>query len=138
MKTSPSFLLALILAVNVGIPHGASAGGAKKPFNKIGEPTISAVSATSITVTHKKDKASKTNTGSSSSSNSKDAGSVTKTYRITAMTDVEIDGKSASVNDLKVGMAVSISADPSSSMGPADPTDGGEARVILAHDAPAE
>ena len=108
----------------------ANAGNTNSPFTKIAEPTISAVSATSITVTHQKDRASKETTAKDASQ------TVTRTYQITPLTDIEVDGQSASVSDLHEGMAVQISADPPSSLDPADASDGGEARTILAHEAP--
>jgi len=140
MNKPPQILFSLLLLIAVSLPSIASAGSAAEPFNKIQEPTITAITDTTITVTHTRDrqkKPSKKGHKSDTDATPNPADTVTKTYQITALTDIEVNGQSASASDLKVGMAVSVSADPPSDLSAPDPTNGGVARTILAHDAPA-
>jgi hypothetical protein len=87
------------------------------------------VSGASITVTHegKKEKVR----GKKTVTHEK----VAETFRIDSSTDIQVNGKEAKVNALAVGMAVSISADRPTSLDPLAGTDGGTARVIIAHSA---
>jgi len=132
MQKSPKILLSLVLLAGLGLSlpaHGKShMSKAVKPFNKIEEATISAISDTSITTTHKKDKLAATEKHAKPT--------VTKTYKITFFTEIQVDGKKATVKDLHSGMAVTISADPPSGVSEVNGSDGGDARTILAHDAP--
>jgi len=108
--------------------------GPVKPFTKISEDTISAVTATSITITHNKD------TPPPQGKKPKDAPpaqAITMTYTLSTLSDIEVNGQPASVGDLKVGMFVQISADPPDGLDNTDPTNGGTARTIVAHDAEA-
>jgi hypothetical protein len=130
MNIPPRILFFLFLLAGAGFPLAAHAGKATSPFTKIKDPTISAITGVSITVTHQRDKASKITTAKNTSQ------TVTVTYDITPMTDIEVDGRTADLSKLHVGMAVQISADPPSSLDPADPSRGGEARMILAREAP--
>ena len=50
------------------------------------------------------------------------------------MTDIQVNGEEADANALRVGMAVSISADAPDAMDAPDPQDGGSATEIIARD----
>jgi len=102
------------------------------PPPRFKEDTITAVSSTSITIHHTQvKKASKSKTAS------KGGGDVSTTYSITGVTDVIIDGKPAKVADLKVGMSVTVAADPmdgltSGTVAKTSESVGGLARTITA------
>ncbi len=123
------------------------------------EATITAVTATSITVTSShidtqkvRQSTARTNNGYNNGNNNNNnngnnrkndsaaiaAATSTKsvTYQINELTDIEVNGETAQASALRPGMAVSISADPPLSLSAPDPTDGGTARNISAHDAP--
>jgi hypothetical protein len=100
----------------------------KKEPEKIEEATITAVTDTSITISNQKVQSRVKNDATDT------ATTVSKTYQISALTDIEVDGASANVSALHAGMFVEISADPPSDLGPADETNGGLARTINAHE----
>jgi hypothetical protein len=98
--------------------------GATKAFHAVKEDTISAVSSTSITIVHTRYKKVKGKPQETT---------VTKTYQITPLTTIEVNGAEASADDLHNGMAVAVSADAPTSLDESDPDDGGVARNIAAH-----
>jgi hypothetical protein len=104
----------------------------KKPPTKIEEATISSIDSTSITISNAKPQAPRR--GQVIGGDQDTTASVT--YKINALTDIEIDGQTATVSQLQVGMSVSVSADPPDDMGPPNSSDGGFARTIIAHEAP--
>lgn len=79
-------LFCLLLTVSVAVPSFARAKKKATPA-PAHETVISAVSATSITVTDEKS---------------------AKTVNVSPLTEVIINGQKATVNDLKPGMAVSL------------------------------
>jgi hypothetical protein len=144
MKVSLKTLLSVLMLASVSVPLGALARGHHgkapiKPFSHIGEPTIEAVTATSITITHDKDAAPPQDTGKKGKEEKqKPTEAITKTYLLSNLTSIEVNGEPATVNDLKVGMGVEVSADPPDGLDNTDPSNGGTARSIVAHDVPAK
>ncbi len=171
MKKSLHIPFAILLSTVIGLtlPLAANAKGRrgggnndKMPDVRDQEATISAVTATSITITSShvdtqkvRDSLQKNNSNNGNYGNNGNNGNnngggkknqsaaiaaatTTKnvTYQISELTDIEVNGETANASALKVGMAVSISADPPLSLSAPDPTDGGVARNITAHDAP--
>ena len=106
------------LLIALVLPACALAGETRHPIK---QDTISAVSSTSITISHT---AYKTVKGKPQER------TVIRTYQITSFTDIEVDGAKAAVDDLHTGMAVTVCADAPSDT---DPSDGGVARGIRAH-----
>ena len=134
--TSPaSILIVICLSIGVGLPTSVDAKGhgREKPV-KITEATITSIADATISVTYPKAAGPKKGEAIGDQS---DMG-MTKTYKVDKFTDIEIDGQTAQMSDLRVGMAVSVSADTDLTDGAANPTDGGSARTIIAHDAPSQ
>ena len=128
-----SILFLICLFIGVGLPTSVDAKGhAREKPVKITEATITAIADTTISVTYPK--AAGPRNGKAIGDES-DMG-MTKTYKVDKFTDIEINGQTGQMSDLQVGMAVSVSADPDLTAGANDPTDGGTARTIIAHDAP--
>jgi hypothetical protein len=91
MKKSLSllFVVSVLLGMLLGSPvFGASKKKAPPPVQH--NPVISSVTATSITVTEDK---------------------VSKTFTITQFTEINVNGRKATVADLKPGMTVSVTLD---------------------------
>jgi len=123
----------MLLALGVALPMAVQAKhGKRQPPQKIGEATIVAVTADSITTST--DKAAGPRRGAVIGGDGQT--SVTKTYKITSMTTIEVDGQTADVTALHVGMSVSIGADPDDDLGPSDASNGGTATTIIAHEGP--
>jgi len=130
-----SILFLICLFIGVGLPTSVDAKGhAREKPVKITEATITAIADTTISVTYPK--AAGPRRGQAIGDQS-DMG-MTKTYKVDKFTDIEINGQTAQMSDLRVGMAVSVSADTDLNDGAANPTDGGSARTIIAHDAPSQ
>jgi hypothetical protein len=135
LNSRVQILAAISLVICIGLPMAAQAKGKskKKPTpTKIEEAPITSIEPTAITISNGKPQAPRR--GQVIGGNSDTTTSVT--YKINALTDVEIDGQTATVNELHIGMSVSVSADPSDDMGPPNSSDGGFARTIVAHEAP--
>jgi hypothetical protein len=96
------------------------------------EDTIQAVSATSITTS--KDKMMGRKQGEVIGGDGSKTISVT--YKITSLTTIEVNGQEAGVDALQPGMSVTVAADAPDGMDAPDPTNGGTATAIIAHDAP--
>jgi hypothetical protein len=145
MKTAPRIILSLFLLIGLTLPinaHAKGKRGKKIELQQIGnQSTITDVTATTITVTEQKPNAADTGTGNNKKDRNNQDNQQTRqpagpiTYQITELSDITVNGESATVNALKVGMVVSISADPPDGLGPVDKSNGGVAREIVAHDA---
>jgi hypothetical protein len=130
MHKSQKHALLLLIFVGISLPATVKAKvKIERPFDKIEEARITSVSGVSITVRHegKKEKVP----GKKTVTREK----VAETFRIDASTDIQVNGREAKVSALSVGMAVTISADPPAGLDPPATTDGGTARVIIAHKA---
>ncbi len=131
-----TILIAVIAILGLGLSSAnhADARGHGHKLPPIKEATITAVSATSITVTSQKGAGPRHGQVIGGDGQT----TATKTYTINQLTSVEINGQVSDVNSLQVGMSVSISADSPDDMDPAGASDGGTATTIIAHDAPAK
>ena len=135
LKATASLLstLTLVFLIGASVPNSAHArghGGGRVKLPKSLESVITAVSSTSITTSVNKPPAPRRG-GTIGGDGEK---TTTKTYKITSMTDIQVNGEEADANALRVGMAVSISADAPDAMDAPDPQDGGSATEIIARD----
>ena len=120
---------ALLLAACSGGGSSSSGTGSTASTSTSSVATgSSSTKTTSITISNQKVQSRVKNDATDT------ATTVSKTYQISALTDIEVDGASANVSALHAGMFVEISADPPSDLGPADETNGGLARTINAHE----
>jgi hypothetical protein len=147
MTFPPRILFLLLLPLALSLPAPMHAGNTGKPtiqpFDAIRQATISEVTPSSITITYqalqttkKPPKRAPTVSRHGDKAPQIPHKTVTKTYVINELTDVEVNGVKATINDLHPGMSVSISADPPLSLDPVSPTNGGQADMILAQNAP--
>ena len=120
MHHSRRVLPFLLLAICASLPLNAGI----LPYTKIADPIITAVSSTSITVTHQKAKMVK---------RSRTIETITETFQVTPFTDISINGKKAKVDDLSEGMSVIITADPPLIVDSTKAPPAGVARSIAAH-----
>jgi hypothetical protein len=119
-----------ILGLGLSAPNHADGRGRRLP--PIKEATITSVNSNSITVSVQKGAGPRRGSVIGGDGQT----TATKTYKITSLTTVEINGQVSDVNSLQVGMSVSISADPPDDMDATNASDGGTATSIIAHDAP--